>query len=119
MSGQVYDVRRSGSTVWVRLMGGKRGENYAREVAANSLKDHEHMVLRERQGVTFYVFTVLPKPDAIVKVIYKGAEHVFALDGEELSVTMQHDGTEHKYLTNASKDYIATEVEKALKLLTQ
>jgi hypothetical protein len=38
----------------------------------------------------------------------------FPLDGFELSITEQQDGSEHVYLSNASRDYIAEQVEKSL-----
>jgi hypothetical protein len=54
--------------------------------------------------------------DAIVTVWYKGEQVSFSLDGDELApVGTQSD---HRYLTNASRGFIADEVEKALIYLT-
>jgi hypothetical protein len=53
--------------------------------------------------------------NATVTVAYGGHSVTFELDGDELSA----DSTGHKsYLNNASKGYIADEVEKALLALT-
>jgi hypothetical protein len=55
--------------------------------------------------------------DATVTVTAHGHSLTFPLSGDELSRTDQEDGTTHAYLSNASRGYIADEVEKALLIL--
>jgi hypothetical protein len=52
--------------------------------------------------------------NATITVAYKGQTVVIDLDGTELSETRQRDGSLHRYLTNASRDFISDQVEKAL-----
>lgn len=56
--------------------------------------------------------------NATVTVSYGGQSVTFALDGAEVSRTPQDDGSIHAYLNNASRGFIADEVEKALIALT-
>ncbi|MGV8972211.1 MAG: hypothetical protein ACOH10_07800 [Rhodoglobus sp.] len=56
----------------------------------------------------------MTKTNATVTVTYNGKSVVVTLEGTELSSTKVVGGPVHYYLTNASRDYIATEVEKAL-----
>lgn len=53
--------------------------------------------------------------NATVTVTFGGRSVTFELDGTELALSTTPQGTEgHRYLSNASKDFISTEVEKAL-----
>jgi hypothetical protein len=56
--------------------------------------------------------------DAKVTVSYGGREVVIDLSGTELSWTEQGGGRTHHYLSNASKDFLGEEIEKALIALT-
>jgi hypothetical protein len=77
---------------------------------------YRRSLTQARQWVNDY----LAKPaNATVTVAYKGRTITIALDGTELSANEQANGSTHPYLTNASRDFIATEVEKALVILTQ
>ena len=52
--------------------------------------------------------------NATITVEYGGQAVVIELQGSEVSETPQRDGSVHRYLGNASKDYIGEAVEKAL-----
>lgn len=52
--------------------------------------------------------------NAVITVTYNDQSISFELEGAELSAVGQRDGSIHRYLTNASSDFITSEVEKAL-----
>lgn len=52
--------------------------------------------------------------NAVVVVCFQGIEIPIALDGTELSETTQPDGSVHRYLTTASRDFIGDQVAAAL-----
>jgi hypothetical protein len=53
-------------------------------------------------------------PNASVTVAFEGKSVTFELDGPELSSTEQPDGSMLSYLNNASRGFVADEVERAL-----
>jgi hypothetical protein len=56
--------------------------------------------------------------NATVTVTYGGKSATFELDGTELSGPHTDNGG-HRYLNTASRDYVATEVERVLLDLTE
>ena len=61
------------------------------------------------------IASATPKTEnATVTVTYKGKTVVVTLAGTELSEVWQTDGTIYRYFTNASREFVSGEVEKAL-----
>lgn len=52
--------------------------------------------------------------NATITVSYDNISIIIPLDGVELSAVVQSDGSTHRYLSNASRDWIGNKIEKAL-----